>query len=115
MTTRGKFQLQFLFCSLFVAACAPATRPDPATHAPTAASAATASTAATATTASTAGETQAVDPSQEQVCTFETVTGSRFQRRYCTTRAERERRQAEDRAMGEKMQRKGTYSNPRER
>jgi hypothetical protein len=105
-----KFLLMHLVCGLIVAACTPTTRPSQPTQPATAASA-----TATATAAETvaAAEAQPSDSSQEVVCRNETVTGSRFQRRYCATKAEREQRQKEDRESGETLQRKGAYANPR--
>jgi hypothetical protein len=109
-----KFLLMHLVCGLIVAACTPTTRPSQPTQPATAASA-SASASATATAAETvaAAEAQPSDSSQEVVCRNETVTGSRFQRRYCATKAEREQRQKEDRESGETLQRKGAYANPR--
>lgn len=103
LVIRMKFLLLFSFCGLIVAACTPATRPSQS--APVA--------AATATETVAAAESQASDPSQELVCSYEQVTGSRFRRRYCSTQAERDRRQQEDRESGEELQRKGAYANPR--
>jgi hypothetical protein len=90
--------LKYLFCGLVIAACTPAPRPSP-----------TAQVAAAATAAATApdAQSQPADPSQEIVCWYDSVTGSRFRKRYCTTQAERALRQKDDRESGEKLQRKG--------
>jgi hypothetical protein len=98
--------LLYVFCGLVVAACTPTARPSQSTHVATAATAAE-------TAAAAAVKSQPADPSQELVCTFETITGTRFRRRYCATQAERDRRQQDDRESGEKLQRKGTQVNPR--
>jgi predicted secreted protein len=90
--------LLYLFCSLVVAACTPTARSSQSTHV---------ATAATAAETAAAAESQPADPSQELVCRSETVTGTRFQRRYCATQAERDQRQQDDRESGERMQRKG--------
>ena len=92
------FLLLYLFCGLVVAACTPTARPSQSTDV---------ATAATAAETVAATESQSADPSQELVCRSETITGTRFQRRYCATQAEREQRQQDDRESGEKMQRKG--------
>ena len=100
---QGNFLRLYLFCGLVVAACTPAARPSQPTHV---------ATAATAAEIVAAADSQPADPSQELVCTYETITGTRFRRRYCTTQAERDRRQQDDRESGEKMQRKGAQVNP---
>jgi hypothetical protein len=101
---RVNFLLVYLFCGLVVASCTPPARPSQSTPV---------TSAATATETVAAAESQPSDSSQEMVCSYESVTGTRFRRRYCATQAERERRQQDDRESGERMQRKGAYANPR--
>jgi hypothetical protein len=110
LVIQNKSLLTYLVCGLAVAACTPTTRPSQPAQV---ASPATATATATAAETVAAAESQPSDPSQEVVCRNEQVTGTRFQRRYCATKAERDRRQQEDRESGEELQRKGAYANPR--
>lgn len=103
LVIRKKLLFICSFSGLIVAGCTPATRPSEPTQV----------AAATAAETVAAAESQASDPSQGVVCSYEQVTGTRFRRRYCTTQAERDRRQQEDREAGEELQRKGAYANPR--
>ena len=98
---RRNLLLPYLVSGLVVAACTPTPRPSQSAHV---------ATAATAAETAAAAESQPADPSQELVCKYETITGTRFRRRYCATQAEREQRQQEDRESGEKMQRKGAQT-----
>ena len=99
------FLLLYLSYGLVAAACTPTAQSSQSTHV---------ATADRAVETAAAAETQPADPSQELVCRSETVTGTRFKRRYCATQAERDKRQQDDRESGERMQRKGAQvSSPR--
>ena len=101
---QGKFRLfPYLLCGLVAAACT--TTVPPSESAPVA-------TAAKASETAAAGEWRPAGSSEELVCTYETVTGTRFRRQLCATRAERDQRQKDDRESGERMQRKGAQVNP---
>jgi hypothetical protein len=98
--------LLLLFSGLAVAACTTTAPPSQSTPV---------ATAATAPKSEPSPESLLEeDPSKKQVCQSVIPTGTRFERRVCMTQAEWDKRKEDDRASGEKMQRKGVYGNPRE-